>query len=55
MDFILTSPHDNICSRATIHIDGLGFFQKPNSHLKAEIVRCESSDWADVSSIERIV
>ena len=52
---VLTAGDQDIRAEAAIHIDALGFLQKPDTHLEAEVLAGESADGADIHRVQRVV
>ena len=54
-NFVAPGPDHGISTSSAVHIDAFRFFKKPNTHLKPEVVRGESSNWTNISSIKGVV
>ena len=55
MNGVLAAGDQDIRAHAAIHIDALGFLQKPDTHLEAEVFAGESAHGADIHRVQRVV
>ena len=55
VDGVLAAGDQDVRAEAAIHIDALGFLQKPDTHLEAEVLAGESAHGADIHRVQRVV